>query len=108
MSIHHTVTLPSPASAPPTSETAWGVDLGPTSPAWDDAATVDAIAGVEPGWGTATYFVRLTGVDLLTAIHWVTVIYRGAHAMGHPRLNIDRCPGCLFELAVKARERVAA
>ncbi len=51
-------------------------------------------------FGTATYFSRMTGVDLETSAYWVSTVDRPAHRMGHPRLNVEGCPGCVFERAV--------
>ncbi len=52
-----------------------------------------------PDFGTSSSFSRMTGVDSETAAYWVATVSRAAHRVGHPRLNIDGCPGCTFERA---------
>ena len=52
-------------------------------------------------WGTASYFRRLARVDLDVAAYWVGQVHRPAHRFQHPHLNIEGCPGCAFETAVR-------
>lgn len=57
--------------------------------------------GVE-SWGSLRQFMRLTGVDELGSYYWIVTVWRPAHRVGHPFLNIVDCPGCLFETAAVA------
>jgi len=61
-------------------------------------------------WGTPGEFAQLTGVNDSDAHYWATTVWRPAHRVGHPRLNIADCPGCIYEQAVQAiaRKRTAA
>lgn len=53
-------------------------------------------------WGTASQFRRLARVDQDVAAYWLDTVHRPAHRVAHPRLNVESCPGCVFELAVAA------
>jgi hypothetical protein len=53
-------------------------------------------------WGTPSRFRRLARVDLDDAAYWLAAVSRPAHRAGHPRLNVKRCPGCVFETATAA------
>jgi hypothetical protein len=53
-------------------------------------------------WGTARFFARLARAEHDVAAYWVGTVHRPAHRVGHPRLNIDGCPGCAYEQAAKA------
>jgi hypothetical protein len=52
-------------------------------------------------WGTVSHFRRMTRVDLDVARYWLDTVHRPAHRATHWLLNVEGCPGCTFEAAIR-------